>query len=161
MEFYSVSNAPVTASNSRIIGAFPTAEASSINSGSVGIKTPKSDGWNMVDMKFYNFKSNMLILATCSGCSPTGFINTPKEFTVENTYYHNISGSYLSLGGLQRDMVHDLDGSFSASFNSNPQSSKNLLYSFSHIKNEVGCSVADVPSLWSNAISCNMSVIFK
>ena len=68
----------------------------------------------MTGMKFYNFKSNMKVLETCSGCSPVSFYNTPKEFSVSETYFFNVSGKYLSFGGMRRDIIHDLDGTFTS-----------------------------------------------
>ena len=113
MEFLKILNAPVVASNSIIVGAFNSATASSIGgAATIGVKPPVSDGWFMTGVSFYNILSSMTVMKTCPDCSPSNFVNTPIKYTVDTTSFTNVVGKYLEFGGLKRDVVYDVDGTY-------------------------------------------------
>jgi hypothetical protein len=150
----------VIALNSKVIGTFSTPDASSKgNSNFVGVYAPKSDGWRMSGIEFYNFPSNMVALQTCHSCnSPSSFVNTGKIYHVNNITYHNMSGKYLIMNGLKRDIIYDEDGTFSSDFNQDTRSYGQILHGFSHLIDEPGCDIPTDTNAWGYRLLCNETV---
>ena len=83
---------------------------SSINGGdittmsnSAGVIAPRSSGWAMSNIRFYNFASYMNVFTTCSHCvNDLLFTNAAHEYIVSGVSYTNISGKYLNLNAMRR-----------------------------------------------------------
>ena len=65
---------------------------------------------------------------------------------------------------LKRDVIYDLDGSFSQKFDGTTRSSATIVHGFPHLKvhNQNGdCPVATTPTDWDDAIMCGPTVSIK
>lgn len=59
--------------------------------------------------------------------------------------------------GMKRDVIYDLDGSLSASFDGNSRTSATIFSNFAHIGvyNQDVCKQSPSPSKWDTAYMCN------
>ena len=101
---------------------------------------PRSSGVEFHNLHFYNFGAGTTILSTCNKCDNTDlFVNTVNEYKVSGVTFTNVTGSYVHMAGLKRDIVHDLDGTFSRHFDSASRSSAALAWHFPHLLAHSAC----------------------
>ena len=81
---------------------------------SKGIVTPKSGNIRINDIRFYNFGAGTKSLVTCAGCdSPSSFSNLGMEIFISNISFTNVTGYKLAMNGHKKEVIYDLDGTFS------------------------------------------------
>jgi hypothetical protein len=86
--------------------------------GGAGLITPRSGVTNISNVRFYNFNSQTTVFITCSKCTnPDLFTNTGTHIFTSQISIDNVSGNYLQMLGLKRDIIYDLDGSLIKFFN--------------------------------------------
>lgn len=162
MEFYRTNQTRelVVAQNSAIIGASQSI-ADIVAVGAVsGVIAPRTSGWKMTNIRFYNFPATTVCLKTCSKCdSITLYTNTAQEYFVDTISFTNVTGKYLAMNGQKREIIYDTDGTFSANFNAVPLSSATIVWSFKHLVAESACAAANNPNLWDNALACDSSSV--
>ena len=59
------------------------------------------------------------------------------------------------MNGLKRQIIYDLDGSLSKSFNSLSRTSGTIVGNFRHLADDPVCTPATTPSVWDNALVCD------
>lgn len=70
---------------------------------SAGVIAPRTSGWGMSNIRFYNFAAYMHVFQACSYCdTDLLFTNVANEYLVSGVSYTNISGKYLLLNGIKR-----------------------------------------------------------
>lgn len=150
----------MVAQNSAIIGASQSiADIADIAAAS-GVIAPRTSGWKMTNIRYYNFPSTTACLETCSKCDNIKlYTNTAQEYFVDTISFTNVTGKYLTMNGQKREIIYDTDGTFSANFNAVPLSSATLVWSFKHLAAESACAAANYPSLWDNALACDSSTV--
>lgn len=162
MEFYrsNFTKENVEARNFAIIGLSQNngGNITTMNN-SAGVIAPRTSGWAMSNVRFYNFASYMNIFQACSHCNEDLlFTNGAHEYLVSGVTYSNISGSYVKMNGLRREIIYDLDATFSAPFNGGVRTSATVVNAFPHLVQESGCSAPSTPSLWDHTIVCDQTV---
>lgn len=70
----------------------------------------------------------------------------------------DINGSYISMLGLKRDIIYDLDGSISSYFDGVIRKSATLVWAYPHIASNLNCNFATYPSLWDGTVLCNSNI---
>jgi hypothetical protein len=101
---------------------------------SAGVIAPRTVGWEMTNVRFYNFAPFMNVFQTCAKCDqPLLYTNVAHEYLVSGVSYTNISSSYLKFNGMKRNIIYDLDATFSAPFNGGTRTSATIVYNFPHI----------------------------
>ena len=163
MEFYRTNRTSekVIARDMAIIGrsrTHPPSDPSQLDKAS-GVITPRTSGWEMEDIRFYNFDGDMVITETCSKCDIVYlFTNTAQTYEVQKIEYHNITSKKLLMNGLQRDIIYDLDGSFSEGFYETDHSSASILHNFPHLQQDGACHEPS-DEAWGDALLCTDEVV--
>jgi len=82
---------------------------------------------------------------------------------VKDLTFTNVSGNYLFMIGFKRDIIYDLDGSFSSAFGGATRTSGTIVQNFPHIAqyNQDKCTPASDPAAWDNAIMCNQDLTIR
>lgn len=144
MEFYrtNFTKELVEAKDSTIIGETntnPSAGPSPII-GSSGLIAPRTSGVKISGVNFYNFPASTTVFETCSHCDEEKlYTNTGCEYILENINVNNVSGNYLKWTGVKRDIIYDIDGSFSNSFSASTGSSGTIVYNYPHLRQDSDC----------------------
>lgn len=104
-------------------------------SGSKGIITPRLGNIRIDHIRFYNYPAGTHSLETCSGCeSPSLFTNTAQEIYISNVSYSNVTGYKLFMNGLKREILYDLDGSFTTTaYDGTQRSSAAITANYKHL----------------------------
>ena len=71
------------------------------------------------DVSVHNYPAGSWVMKTCSHCDdPKKFTSIGNDIYVEGLTFTNISGNWLQMtgAGLKREVIYDMDGSFSTSF---------------------------------------------
>lgn len=166
MEFYRtvLTMNLVKAENMTIVGRTttnPSTESSKLDNarGVIGPRQTKKE-WKISNVKFHNFNGNMVIMETCSKCDNTLlFTNTGQEYMVEDISYTNVTSKRLHMLGLRREIIFDLDGSFSNNeFDGVSRSSATVLNNFKHIEDEPDCTNPNDQSIWEDTLVCDSSL---
>lgn len=98
--------------DSVIIGQTLTNQPQPVD-GTSGIITPRLGNIRIDNIRFYNYPANTHSIETCSHCdSPLLFTNTAQEIYISNITFTNVTGNKLFMNGLKREILYDLDGSF-------------------------------------------------
>ena len=129
------------------------------NGGTKGIIAPRlTSGWKMSNIKFHNFYGSMTCFETCSGCnSPSAFTNTGQNYLAEAISYNNINSKRLRMTGVKREMIYDLDGTFSEGMDGVNRTSARIIYFSKHLGGEPGCSRTTNMFTWDNTLVCDDS----
>lgn len=163
MEFYKTNFTKqlVIAQNSAIIGITQYNNFPILLNSSKGIIAPRTSNWKMSNIRFHNFAANQTTFQTCSKCDNIKlYSNTAQEYLVQNISYSNVNGSYLYMGVQKREIIHDLDGSFSG-FGLGVGLPGTVVWGFRHLLDQPACSNATVPARWDNALYCNSSLTLR
>ena len=146
-------NRAVIVENMTVIGS------SSINGGGTSVKgviAPSSNSkrWKMSGVSFYNFGGSQITFQTCSGCNGGSFNNIGQAYEMEKISYTNVTGKKLSMTGMRKEVLYDLDGTFSADFDSNNRSSATIITHFKHLAIEQECVSPLNKGVWENTLIC-------
>jgi hypothetical protein len=130
-----------------------------------GLTTPRSGSINIENVRFYAYPSGSYALAICSKCASTAyFTNLGTEIYVSSIYFSGIDGKALTMLGLKRDVIYNLDNSLTSLFNISATgtslSNGTILYSWPHIANAQTkhCFPPINSSLWDGAMFCDGSL---
>lgn len=128
--------------------------------GSKGIITPRVGNIRIDHIRFYNYPAGTHSLETCSGCdSPSLFSNTVQEIYISNVSYTNVTGYKLYMNGPKREILYDLDGTFTTtSFDGTQRSAAAITYNYKHLAKESACKPPTDVSQWDNTLACDDSV---
>ena len=121
-----------------------------------GIVTPKIGNIRIDNIRFHNFGSGTKSIETCSGCnSPTAFSNTGMEIYISNITYSNVTGYKLFMNGVKKEVLYDLDGSFTTTdFDGIQRISAAITNNWSHMRGDPACRVTTNPQ-WHNTLACD------
>ena len=123
------------------------------------IYTGRSGPTTIEEVDIYNFHSSSTVLKTCSHCnSPKTYTNTGNEIFIENVTVNNVTGKYLNMLGLKRDVIYIRDSSLSNEFDSNnARTNSTIIHNFPHIShyNPTDCPQPTDSSKWDNALMCS------
>jgi len=57
--------------------------------------------------------------------------------------------------GLKRDILYDLDGTFSAPLNSLTRPRGTVVWGYKHLTDDSACTPATMPGIWDDSIVCD------
>ena len=153
--------------NSAIIGmsvnnaAIDTTNYTNNMSGAI---TGRSGVTKISNIRFYNFPAGSLLFQTCRLCDDVlKYTNVGTEVIVSGLTFTNVTGKMLFMIGLKRDIIYDLDGSLSQSFDSTTRTSGTIVYGYPHIAttNQATCLHPTSVSGWDNAVMCGPTVTLR
>ena len=136
----------------------------SVFNGARGVIGPRTSGWKMSYVRFYNFPVGTTVMQTCSKCDNILlYTNAAQEYLVDNIIMTNVSGNYLFMNGHKREIIYDTDASLSRSFDggSASRTSATIVYGYTHLAAEAACSPSNATSKWDNALACDQSVTVR
>lgn len=149
----------VAISNSIIAGGFASISNQTVYA---GIVTPRSGQANISNTRFYNFPKGSSVIVTCSKCNDTSyFSNLGNDIFIYNISFMNVIGSYVTMLGLKRDVIYDLDASLSPYFGGNLGSSATLVCSYNHITQQNSCKQASNSTQWGNLLLCDQTITIR
>ena len=128
------------------------------------IITGKTGTFRITNVKFYNYPQGSLLFQTCRFCDdPLKYTNLGTEVTVDKLSFGNVNGMMLNMIGLKRDVIYDLDGSFSMKFDGNSRTSATIVQGFPHIAafNQANCPPATTVANWDNAVMCGPTITVR
>lgn len=142
-----------------IIGQTKTNSPQTVD-GSKGIITPRLGNIRIDNIRFYNYPVKTHTIETCSHCdNPDLFTNTAQEIYISNITFNNVNGYKLFMNGLKREILYDLDGSFTTNqFDGNQRQSAAITYNYNHLKTEPACLPTSDITSWDNTVACDSSV---
>ena len=144
--------------NSVIIGQTQTNSPQSV-SNSKGIITPRLGNIRINNIRFYNYPSNTHSIETCSHCDNLLFTNTAQEIYISNITFTNVTGNKLFMNGLKREILYDLDGTFTTTaFDGKQRKSAAVAYRYNHLASEAACLPTSSTSSWDNTLACDETV---
>jgi hypothetical protein len=79
--------------------------------GSIGVITPRTSGFYVKNVRFQNFKTDMVLVGVCSECSTTVTTSSKNSFFSQIQILNSLDFTYLKWQGSHRDIVWDTDGS--------------------------------------------------
>jgi len=126
--------------------------------------TGKTGTYSLNNINFYNYPAGSLLFQTCRFCDdPLKYTNLGTEVTVQKLTFTNVSGMMLNMIGLKRDVIYDLDGSFSASFDGVSRTSGSIVHGFPHIAafNQAECPLATTEANWDGAVMCGPAITIR
>jgi hypothetical protein len=128
--------------------------------GAKGIITPRLGNIRINNIRFYNYPVNTHSLETCSHCdNPLIFTNTAQEIYISNITFTNVTGNKLYMNGLKREILYDLDGTFTTNqFDGNQRQAAAVTYNYKHLQTEAACLPTTSTASWDNTIACDQSV---
>jgi hypothetical protein len=159
VEFYvsEYTRNPLELRNSVVVG-----QTSSNSQGvsSRGVITPRTGNIRIDNVRFHDFPSGTHSLETCSKCDdPMVFSNTVQEIYISNITYTNVQGYKLFMSGVKREILYDLDGSFTGTdFDGTPRSSAAVTNNWKHLASHSACLPTSNLSQWHNTIACDETV---
>ncbi len=169
VEFY-VSNytkEPPTVRNSAIIGMSTSNAHSNITNYTSGMSaaiTGRTGAHKLSNIRFYNYPAGSVLFQTCRFCDDLlKYTNLGTETFVEQLTFNNISGKWLFMIGLKRDVIYDLDGSLSSDFDGNSRASGTIVHSWPHIAstNQNTCPYASTSTDWDDAVMCGPTITIR
>ncbi len=96
--------------------------------------TPRTGQSNITNTRFYHYPTGSIAFVTCSFCDDLLlYTNKGSDVFLKNLTFFGVNGSYLFMVGMKRDVVYDLDGSLSASFDGATRTSATIVSNFAHI----------------------------
>ncbi len=77
--------------------------------------------------------------------------------------FSQVNGSFLNMIRIKKDVIYDLDGSFSSVFDGKNRTSGTIVWNFPHIATYNGnaCPRATNTAAWDNAVMCDQTVTIK
>jgi hypothetical protein len=128
--------------------------------GAKGIITPGLGNIRIDNIRFYNYPANTHSIETCNKCdSPLSFTNTVQEIFISNISYTNISGNKLFMNGAKREIIYDLDGTFTTTaYDGNQRVSAAVVNNYPHLASDPACLPTTNPQQWDTTIACDSSV---
>jgi hypothetical protein len=156
-----------TINDSAIIGkSVYNAAANGINytNNMSGVITGRSGTWNISVVNFYNFPAGSLLFITCRLCDdPDHYTNVGTEIFVSKLTFTNVSGKFLFMIGVKRDIIYDTDGSFSSNFDGNTRANGTIVHGYPHIASyhQSDCPPASDSNGWDNSIMCGPSLTLR
>lgn len=130
-----------------------------VTSASSGIITPRQGQIQLNNVRFNNYPAGTYSLETCSKCNNLLlFTNTGQEIFISNVTFTNVSGNYLKMLGLKREIIYDSDGTFSNSFDANTRTSATVVNNFKHIAAESNCLPTTNSSKWDTTLACDQTL---
>ena len=127
--------------------------------------TPRTGQINITNTRFYNYPNGSIAFVTCSFCDDLLlYTNKGSDVFLKNLTFFGVDGRYLFMVGMKRDVIYDLDGSLSASFDGyTTRKSATIVSNFAHIgaNNVDTCVQAPNSALWDNAFMCNQTVTIR
>lgn len=125
--------------------------------GAKGIITPRDGNIRIDNIRFYNYPANTHSLETCSHCdNALIFTNTAQEIYISNITFTNVTGYKLFMLGQKREILYDLDGSFTTTgFDGKQRQSAAITYNYKHLRGEAACQPTSNIAAWDNTIACD------
>jgi hypothetical protein len=126
--------------------------------------TGRSGFTKISNVDFYNYPNGSILFQTCRLCDdPLKYTNVGTEVIVSKLRFDQINGNILYMIKMKRDVIYDLDGSFSSLFDGKNRSSATIVYGFPHIAtyNQNTCPKATAPLAWDNAVMCGPTVTIR
>jgi hypothetical protein len=132
-------------------------------SGTFGIITPRTDGFKVSGVRFYNFPTTMTVFQSCSVCNNGDLVVTSgKASFFEGISYTNVLGKYIQWNGPRRNIFYDIDGSLSSSIFSGSTVRPNSTILPYYLHNDISgkCFNATNQTMWDTSLICdNTSVV--
>lgn len=128
--------------------------------GMSAVITGRSGLYKLHNVRMFNFPAGSVLIQTCRFCDNLlKYTNLGTEVELSQIQLNNVTGQYLFMIGLKRDVLRDLDGSFSQAFDGTNRTSGTIIYGWSHIAayNQASCPPATTAALWDNAVMCGPS----
>ena len=129
-----------------------------------GVTTPRTGSSNLTNVRFYNFPSASAAITTCSQCNfPAFFTNLGTEIFTRALAFKQITGKYISMSGVKRDVLYDRDGSLSTVFDGQNRTNATLVYNYPHISKQhpLNCSSPQTASAWDNSLLCDSTILIR
>ena len=133
-------------------------DTTNYTSGMAAAITGRSGSWNFSNIRFYNYPEGSVMFKTCRFCDdPLEYTNLGTQVNVDKLTFTNVSAKMLFMIGLKRDVIYDLDGSFSNKFDAQNRSSGTIIHGWDHIAtfHQDTCPPATNSTDWDNAIMCD------
>jgi hypothetical protein len=166
MQFHltNISKELVMVQNNIIIGQTVSNGLPDANlSNTYGIITPRSDGFMVSGMKFYNFPATMTVFQSCSECDNEMLsVTSGRASFFQGISYSNVLGNYIKWNGPRRNIFYDIDGSLSSNlFNGSTIRPNSTILPY-YVHNDIAgkCFIATNQTLWNTSLICdNTSVV--
>lgn len=126
--------------------------------------TGRSGLTKITNVDFFNYPNGSILFQTCRLCDdPLKYTNVGTEVIVNKLKFDQINGNILFMIKMKRDVIYDLDGSFSQLFDGTNRTSATIVYGFPHIAtyNQNTCPKATSPSSWDNAVMCGPTITIR
>ena len=152
---------PPIIQNSVIVGMSKTNAHSDTTNYTNGLMTAATTGksglFKLDNIRIFNFGAGTVLIKTCRFCDdPLKFTNLGTELELSSISLTNVTGKMLFMIQMKRDVIYDLDGSLSNSFDGQSRASATIVHGWPHIANfnPTTCPPASVPTNWDNAVMC-------
>lgn len=129
-----------------------------------GAITGKTGLFKLDNIAFHNYPTGSLLFQTCRFCDdPLKFTNCGTELEVRGLTFTNVTGKMLFMIQMKRDVIYDLDGSFSLKFDGQSRASGTIVHGWPHIAafNQNTCPTATTASDWDDAVMCGPTVTIR
>ena len=129
--------------------------------GSSGVIGPRTSGWKINNIEFYNFPENTSVLQTCSHCDHTKlYTNVANEYLIENLTLTNITASQaIFWNGMRREIIYDLDGTLSNHLTGSQKPKGTLVYNYPHLNQDQACELNSAQ--WNGTLYCDETAIVR
>jgi hypothetical protein len=169
VEFYiaNMTKEPPALINSVIIGMSTTnahPNTSNYTNGMSAAITGRTGTYKLSNIKFHNFPAGSVLFQTCRFCDNLlKYTNLGTEVELDRLTFTNVSGKYLFMIGLKRDIVRDLDGSLSQAFDGLTRASGTVVHGFPHIAayNNADCPPPSTGTDWDTSVMCGPSLTLR
>lgn len=131
----------VSVNNCAIIGQSVNnveADTSNYTKGMAAVITPRTGQTNITNTRFYNYPVGSTAIITCSMCDDIDlFTNLGTEVFIKNLTFIDVSGNYLFMINMKRDIIYSLDASIAEPFDGNAvgRTSATIVSKYNHIAN--------------------------
>lgn len=75
--------------------------------------------------------------------------------------YTNVTSKKLQMLGLRREIIYDVDGTYSQGFDSNSRVSATIVNNFKHIADEPDCYSPGDQSIWEDTLICDPTITVR
>ena len=154
--------------NTAIIGVSSSnanTNTTNYTNGMAGAITGKTGVYNLSNIRFYNYPPGSILLKTCRFCDdPLKYTNLGTEVVVDQLTFTNVTGQMLlMISILKRDVIYDIDGSFSLAFDGISRSSATIVHGWPHIAafNNNTCPFPSNSSNWDGAVMCDNTITIR
>lgn len=81
------------------------------------------------------------------------------EVYISNISYTNVTGYKLFMNGVRKEVLYDLDGSFTTTdFDGIQRVSAAITNNWSHLRSEIACKATTNTGQWHNTLACDDTV---